>query len=43
MSAHILLNFLNKLRKRDKSESCQAFNHFSATSLINLIKQQHEY
>ena len=34
MSAHVLLNFLNKLGKRDY--------HFFATSLINSIIQEHE-
>ena len=33
MSAHVLLNILNELRKRD------AFYLFFATSLINSIKQ----
>ena len=35
MSANDLFNLLNKLRKRDKFESCQAFYLFFATSLIN--------
>ena len=37
MSAHILLNVLNELRKRDKREACRAFYLFFATSLINPI------
>ena len=28
MSAHVFLNLLNKLGKRDKSEACGAFNLF---------------
>ena len=39
MSAHVLLNLLNELGKRDK---LRAFYFFSATSLINSIKQEHE-
>ena len=42
MSAHVLWNLLNMLRKSDinarpviKCEACQAFYHFFATSLIN--------
>ena len=37
MSAHVLLNLLNELRKRDKMRG------FFATSLINSIIQEHEY
>ena len=37
MSAHVLLNLLNELGKRDKCEACRAFNLFFATSLINSI------
>ena len=36
MSAHVLLNLLNELGKRD------AFYLFFATSLINSIIQEHE-
>ena len=39
MSAHVLLNLLNSLRKRDKM---LAFYLFLATSLINSIIQEHE-
>ena len=43
MSAHVLLNLLNVLRKRDKCEACQAiYLFFFATSLINSIIQEHE-
>ena len=41
MSA-ILLNLLNKLRKRDEMQACRAFYHFFATSSINSITQEHE-
>ena len=41
MSAHVLLNLLNELRKGDKCEACQAFYLFF-TSLINSIIQGHE-
>ena len=36
MSAHVLLNLLNELGKRDKMRG------FSATSLINSLIQEHE-
>ena len=42
MSAHVLLDLLNELRKRDKSEACRAFYLFFATSLINSIIQEPE-
>ena len=45
MSAHVLLNLLNKLGKSDKMrkcEACRAFDHFFATSLRNSIIQDHE-
>ena len=42
MSAHVLLNSLNELGKRDKMQGCRAFNLFYATSLINSIIQEHE-
>ena len=35
MSAHVLLNLLNRLRKGDKYRACRAFYLFFATSLIN--------
>ena len=40
MSAYVLLNVLNELRKRDKA--CRAFYLFFRTSLIILIIQEHE-
>ena len=42
MSAHVLLNVLNELKKAIKCEACQALYHFFATSLINSIIQEHE-
>ena len=38
MSAHVLLNLLNKFGKEIKCEACRAFYLFLATSLINSIK-----
>ena len=38
MNAAVILEFINKLGKRDKCFACQAFNHLF-TSLINTIKQ----
>ena len=35
MSAHVLLNLLNKLRKRDKMRGLPSIYLFFATSLIN--------
>ena len=42
MSAHVLLNLLNELRKEIKCEACRAFYLFFVTSLINLIIQEHK-
>ena len=42
MSAHVLLNLLNELRKRDKMQACRAFYLFFATSLINSILMEHK-
>ena len=42
MSAHVLLNLLNELGKRDKMRGCQAFYLFFATNLINSIIQVHQ-
>ena len=42
MSAHVLLNLLNELGKRDKMRGLRAFYLFFATSLINSIIQEHE-
>ena len=38
MGAHVLLNLLNELRKRDQFMACQAFILFFATSLIQVYK-----
>ena len=43
MSAHVLMNLLNELRKRKKCEACRGFYRFFATSLINSIIQEHEF
>ena len=37
MSAHVLLNLLNKLRKSDKMISLSSIYRFFSTSLIKLI------
>ena len=37
MSAHLLLNLLNELKKEIKCEACWAFYPFFATSLINSV------
>ena len=42
MSALVLLNFFNKLRKRDKIQGFPSILSLFATSLINSIKQEHE-
>ena len=42
MSAHVLLNLLNKLGKRDKMRGLQSILFLFATSLINSIIQEHE-
>ena len=42
MSAHVLLNLLNELGKRDKMRGLRAFYLFFATSLINSIIQELE-
>ena len=39
MSAHVLLNSLNELGKRDKMRGLPRFYLFFATSLINSIKK----
>ena len=43
MSAHVLLNLLNELWKRDKTQGLLSILPLFATSLINLIIQEHEY
>ena len=42
MSAHALLNLLNKLGKNDKMRGLLSIYHFFATSLINSIIQEHK-
>ena len=42
MSAHVLLNLLNKLRKRDKMRGLPSILSLFATSLINSIILEHE-
>ena len=42
MSAHVFLNLLNVLMKRDKMRSLSSIYIFFATSLINSLKQGHE-
>ena len=43
MSAHVLLNLLNELGKRDQMRGLPSIlSLFSATSLMNSIIQEHE-
>ena len=42
MSAHVLLNLLNELGKRDKMRGLPSILFIFATSLINSIIQEHE-
>ena len=43
MNAHVLLNLLNELGKRDKNARlAEHFISFSKTSLINSIIQEHK-
>ena len=42
MSAHVLLNLLNELGKRDKMRGLPSILSLFATSLINSIKQEHK-
>ena len=42
MSAHVLLNLLNKLGKSDKMRGLPSILPLFATSLINSITQEHE-
>ena len=43
MSAHVLLNLLNEVGKRDKMRGLSSILYsFFATSLINSIIQEHE-
>ena len=43
MSAHVLLNLLNELGKRDKMRGLPSILSLFATSLINSIIREHEY
>ena len=43
MSAHVLLNLLNELEKREKMPGLQSIYLFFSTSLINSIIQEHEF
>ena len=43
MITHVLLYLLDKLGKSDEMRTYQAFHHFFVMSLINSIKQEHEY
>ena len=42
MSAHVLLNLLNELMKRDKMRGLPSSLSIFATSLMNSIKHEHE-
>ena len=42
MSAHVLLNLSNKLRKIDKIRGLPSILSFFATSLINSVIQEHK-
>ena len=42
MSAHVLLNLLNELGKRDTMRGLPSILSLFATSLINSIIQEHE-
>ena len=42
MSAHVLLNLLSELGKRDEMRGLPSIYPFFATSLINSIIQEHE-
>ena len=42
MSAHVLLNLLNKLGNRDKIWGLPSIYSIFATSLINSVIQEHE-
>ena len=43
MSAHVLLNLLNKLRKRDQMHGLLSILSLFATSLINAIIHDQDY
>ena len=42
MSAHVLLNLLSELGKRDKMRGLSSIYLFFASSLINSMIQEHE-
>ena len=42
MSAHVLLNLLNKLRKRDKMRGLPSILSLFRNELINSVIQEHE-
>ena len=42
MNADVLLNLLNELKRDKKTRLCCTFYHFLATSLINLIIEEHK-
>ena len=42
MSAHVLLNLLNELERRDKMGGLPSIYPFFTSSLINSIIQEHE-
>ena len=43
MSAHVLLNLLNEMGKRDKMRVMPSILSLFHTSLINTIIQEHEF
>ena len=43
MSAHVLLNLINKFSKTDRMRGLSSILSLFATSLIDSIMQQHEY
>ena len=43
MSAHVLLNLFNELRKRYQMRGLPIILSFFSTSLINLILQEHDF
>ena len=43
MRAHVLLNLLNELEKRDKLRGLSRILSLFATGLINSIIQEHKY
>ena len=43
MSAHVLLNLFNDLRKSDKMRGMPSIYRFFATCLINAIIMEHDF